>query len=116
MASEQLYPVWQAHSGSDFPFTIVSMFTASYRPKAECLAASLRAFGLNYSIHEVPTVHRSISPKGTEDILYCKARFISGVLRSPPAGAALPAVGLIKRARQLALAGRRHLASWGAYQ
>ena len=53
-----------------------AMFTADYVEKAARLAASCEKFGLPYAIHEVPTVHRSISARGTEDLSYTKPNFI----------------------------------------
>jgi hypothetical protein len=52
------------------------MFTASYAGKAARLAASCEKFGLSYELHEVPTVHYSISSKGTDDLAYTKPNFI----------------------------------------
>ncbi len=58
------------------PYVIAAMFTASYSHKANRLIASCETLGLPYSIHEVPTVHRSISIRGTDDLAYTKANFI----------------------------------------
>jgi len=60
----------------DEPVLIVGMFTASYVKTAERLLASLRKLNLPHALFEVPTVHRSISPKGTLDPIYTKANFI----------------------------------------
>jgi hypothetical protein len=65
----------------DTPFIVCAMFTKSYLDRAERLLASLENVGLSYAIYEVPTVHRSISPKGTDDLAFCKPRFISWALR-----------------------------------
>lgn len=56
------------------------MFTPTYAGKAERLAASCEKFGLPYVIHEVPTVHRSISARGTGDLSYTKPNFIRHLL------------------------------------
>ena len=53
------------------------MFTPSYRPKAERLLASLRGLALPHVMLEVPTVHRSISNKGSDDLVYSKPRVIA---------------------------------------
>jgi chitin disaccharide deacetylase len=66
--------------GKDGSYVIGAMFTAPYSDKAERLAASCEKFGLQYVIHEVPTVHRSISNRGTEDLSYTKANFIRHLL------------------------------------
>jgi hypothetical protein len=58
------------------PFVVVAMFTKDYRDYAERLADSLRALGLTFCLYPVPSVHRSISAKGTEDIAFCKPSFI----------------------------------------
>ena len=57
-------------------YVVGAMFTADYAEKAARLAASCEKFGLPYAIHEVPTVHRSISARGTEDLSYTKPNFI----------------------------------------
>ena len=57
-------------------FLVASMFTASYAGKAARLAASCEKFGIPYELHEVPTIHRSISSKGTDDLAYTKPNFI----------------------------------------
>jgi hypothetical protein len=57
-------------------YVVGAMFTADYAEKAARLADSCEKFGLPYAIHEVPTVHRSISARGTEDLSYTKLNFI----------------------------------------
>lgn len=61
------------HEGS---YILGSMFTAAYSDKAQRLIASCEKIGLRYVVHEVPTVHRSLSGKGSEDLSYTKANFI----------------------------------------
>jgi len=56
------------------------MFTPSHAHVAERLAQSLRELSLPHALFEVPTVHRSISPKGSPDPVYAKANFISHLL------------------------------------
>jgi len=61
-------------------FVVGAMFTAAYAQKAERLAASCEKYGLSYVIHEVPTVHRSISSQGTDDLAHTKPNFILHLL------------------------------------
>lgn len=63
-------------------YLVGSMFTASYSQKAARLAASCEKFGLSFEIHEVPTIHRSISPAGTDDLSYTKPNFIRHLIAS----------------------------------
>lgn len=65
-----------AGGGKARSYVIAAMFTASYSPKADRLIRSCEKLGLPYDIHEVPTVHRSISSRGTDDLSYTKANFI----------------------------------------
>ncbi|HET7085173.1 MAG TPA: hypothetical protein VFI23_10415 [Rhizomicrobium sp.] len=67
---------------SDRPFIVGAMFTASYREKAAKLAASCEAFSLPYVLHEVPSVHRSISIRGSADLAFTKANFIHHLLQA----------------------------------
>jgi len=69
-----------AHPGEQPAFLVASLYTASYRPLAERLAASLTQFGLPYALYEVPTVHRSLSVLGTDDPTYTKANFVRHLL------------------------------------
>jgi len=66
--------------GSGGSYVVGAMFTAAYQAKAERLAASCARHGLSYVLHEVPTVHRSISGRGTDDPAYTKANFIHSLL------------------------------------
>jgi hypothetical protein len=61
-------------------YLVGAMFTAAYAKKAERLAASCRRFGLPFVLHEVPTVHCSISGSGTDDLSFTKANFIHHLL------------------------------------
>lgn len=70
------------NGGSGGSYVVGAMFTASYRAKAERLAASCTRHGLTYVLHEVPKVHRSISSRGTDDPTYTKANFIHSLLRA----------------------------------
>ncbi len=58
------------------PFLVAGMFTASYAATMERLLESLHRLGLPHVLFEVPTVHRSISPRGTLDPVFTKANFI----------------------------------------
>ena len=62
--------------GTAGTYLVGSMFTAAYARKAARLAASCEKFGLPYEFHEVPTIHHSISPSGTDDLAYTKPNFI----------------------------------------
>ncbi len=64
----------------DEAMLIAGMFTPSHAKAAERLVKSLRKFGLPHALFEIPTVHRSISPKGTLDPRYTKANFIWHVI------------------------------------
>ena len=59
---------------------ICGMFTRDYAPLAERLVSSLRPLGLAHALFEVPTVHRSISLRGSADTTYTKANFLWHVL------------------------------------
>lgn len=75
------YTPWREHSDPAARFTVCAMFTSSYQAHAERLAASLDTTGLSYAIFEVPSVHRSISDKGGDDLTYAKPAFIAHALR-----------------------------------
>ena len=66
-------------SGAE-PFVVAGMFTPSHGRLAKRLASSLRTQRLPHLIFEVPTVHRSISPRGTMDLTYAKPNFIWHVM------------------------------------
>jgi hypothetical protein len=61
-------------------FVVASMYSPSHRDLATRLATSLEQLGLPFAIYEVPAVHRSISPRGNDDLVFTKANFISFVL------------------------------------
>lgn len=65
--------------GSERPYVIGAMFTPGYE-KVKRLLASCEKFGLPYIMHEVPSVHRSVSPRGTLDHAFTKANFIRFLL------------------------------------
>ena len=58
------------------PFVVTAMFTKRLKPLADRLKASLDRIGLDYVLFEVPTVHSSISIKGTKEIAFSKPNFI----------------------------------------
>ena len=62
------------------PYIAGAMFTAAYAENAMRLAASCAKFSLSYELHEVPTVHRSISLRGSDDLRFTKANFIHHLL------------------------------------
>src|SRR5256885_2123566 len=66
--------------GGPRAYIVGGMFTAAYSKKAERLAASCERFRLPYVLHEVPTIHRSISARGSDDLSYTKPNFILHLL------------------------------------
>jgi hypothetical protein len=72
---------WREKANADAPFIVCAMFTASYRLKAERLAASLDQLGLAYALFETPQIHRSISGRGSDDLAFAKPRFIADMLK-----------------------------------
>jgi hypothetical protein len=64
----------------DCPFTVASMFTPNLVALADRLKASLDNVAVNYVLYEVPSVHRSISSHGGDELVYCKPSFIERVL------------------------------------
>jgi hypothetical protein len=63
-------------SRSNVPFVVAAMFTADIRLLADRLKASLERVGLNFVLYEVPTIHSSISTKGSSDVTFCKPNLI----------------------------------------
>jgi hypothetical protein len=76
----EIHEPWREGGDANAPFIVCAMFTPDYRSKAERLAASLTAFGVQYALFEVPQVHRSISPQGGDDLGFGKPRFIRSAL------------------------------------
>lgn len=64
------------------PFLTVGMFTSNYVATAERLRDSLRQHRMPHALFEVPSIHRSISPKGTDDLGYTKANLILHLIRT----------------------------------
>src|SRR5690348_10276211 len=68
--------------GASAPFIVGTMFTSSYAAEAPRLAGSCERFGLQYELHEVCAVHRSISTRGSDDLSCTKANFIRHLIAS----------------------------------
>jgi hypothetical protein len=62
--------------GAPAGYVVGAMMTASHAPLGERLSASCRAHSLPLALFEVPNVHRSISPKGSDDVRLTKASFV----------------------------------------
>jgi hypothetical protein len=62
------------------PLVVVAMFTADMSGRAERLSQSLRRRAVDHRIYQVPTVHRSISAKGADDLAFSQANFIRYIL------------------------------------
>jgi hypothetical protein len=82
-----LFPLpWQSlrtiGNDGDRPFIVGAMFTPAYAQKAASLAASCEKYSLPYVLHEVPSVHSSISAHGCPDLSYTKANFIHHLLQT----------------------------------
>jgi hypothetical protein len=67
--------------GKDAPYIVGAMFTPGYAAKASRLAASCETFGVPYELHEVASVHRSVSSRGTTDPAFTKANFIHHMIQ-----------------------------------
>ncbi len=61
-------------------YVVGAMMTSSHARFGERLAESCRTHSLPLALFEVPTVHRSISVKGSDDPRYTKSRFIRFLL------------------------------------
>lgn len=61
-------------------FVVCAMFTESYKEKALRLAQSLDILNMSHALYEIPHVHSSTSPKGSNNADYAKANFILHVL------------------------------------
>lgn len=73
-----LYEESPGNSGADY--VVVAMFTSGLENLASRLARSARQFNMNYAFYQVPTVHKSISSNGSDDITFCKPNFIRSAL------------------------------------
>ena len=61
-------------------FVVAGMFTGGDAGKAARLRASCERFGVEHDIREVPSVHQSISKRGTADLAYTKPKLILDAL------------------------------------
>jgi hypothetical protein len=61
-------------------YIVGAMMTRSHAHFGERLSASCRAHSLPLALFEAPVIHRSISPKGTDDLRYTKAKFVQFLL------------------------------------
>jgi hypothetical protein len=61
-------------------YIVGAMMTPSHAHFGERLSASCRAHSLPLALFETPFIHRSISPKGTDDLQYTKAKFVQFLL------------------------------------
>jgi hypothetical protein len=66
--------------GIETRYVVGAMMTPSHAHFGERLRASCRVHSLPLALFEVPVVHRSISPKGTEDLRYTKSNFVQFLL------------------------------------
>jgi hypothetical protein len=64
------------------PFVVCAMLTDGFYDYADRLIRSCKLHNLQYVLYEVPTVHQSISPKGTADPSFTKANFIHFLLET----------------------------------
>jgi hypothetical protein len=68
-------------------FVVCSMFTPDKARLVRCadrLARSCERHKLSYSIYQVPEIHKSLSPSGTDNLTFTKANFIySNLMRFP---------------------------------
>jgi hypothetical protein len=71
-----LHRLWARRDVAGAPYTVCAMFSNSHQQKAERLRASLLSLDLDFAIYEVPSVHRSISEKGSDDPALSKPYFI----------------------------------------
>jgi hypothetical protein len=61
-------------------YVVGAMMTPSHARFGERLAASCRAHSLPLALYEVPVIHRSINPRGSEDVRYTKPNFVRFLL------------------------------------
>jgi hypothetical protein len=61
-------------------YVVGAMMTPSHARFGDRLAASCRAHGLPLALYEVPCIHRSISPRGSDDLRYTKPNFVRTLL------------------------------------
>ena len=74
------YALREVDDNDSVPFIILSAATPSHSETADRLTNSIKKLGLPYISIEIPTIHRSVSPRGTDDPDYCKPNLISTVM------------------------------------
>ncbi len=74
------YGLREVDDNDSVPFIILSVATPSHSEASDRLNDSVKKMGLPYISIEVPTIHRSVSPRGTDDPDYCKPNLISAVM------------------------------------
>ena len=78
--AETPYSLWREGGDAKAPYIACAMFTLSHYVTAQRLAASLEQYGLHHALFQVPTVHRSVNPRGEGDLSLSKPRFIRFLL------------------------------------
>jgi len=64
------------------PLLYVSVYTESYREKAERLRQSLAKHGLPHALFLIPAIHCSVTPSGSQELRYSKPALIAKLLTS----------------------------------
>jgi hypothetical protein len=75
------FTIQDADYNLSVPFMVLFAATPSHKEMANRLRESVKNLGLPFVSLEVPTIHKSVSPKGSDDIRYCKANLIAHFLR-----------------------------------
>jgi hypothetical protein len=80
LSSSPFQTVFEKDLSPERPFIVAAMCTADYAERGKRLAESCRAAKIPFVIYQVPTVHRSISSRGTADETFRKSNFIRFLL------------------------------------
>lgn len=72
--------IQDADYNQSVPFIVLFAATPSHQGMANRLMGSVKKLGLPFCSLQVPTIHRSVSPKGSDDVRYCKANLIAHIL------------------------------------
>jgi hypothetical protein len=80
VSSSPFQTVFDKDFSSERSFMVVALCTPAYAEHGRRLAASCRAVKIPFIIHQVPTVHRSISSQGSADETFTKSNFIRSML------------------------------------
>jgi hypothetical protein len=72
--------IQDADYNQSVPFIVLFAATPSHQGMANRLKDSVKKLGLPFISLQVPTIHKSVSPKGSDDIRYCKANLIAHIL------------------------------------